>query len=290
MTENETLERKMQYSLSITAAVTVLLFLAACGGKTAGTPLSAVTGPCENADNVSYVKGAVHCLAIKTFASSDGAAKTLVVVLHGDLSRGGGGDYIFPVAERASQYGAIGVAMMRPGYTGGGRRSSGTPSRSQHRWDVYRGEEIDSIATAVAALKKHHAVERVVMVGHSGGALISGVMLGRAAPLVDAALLVSCPCDDIAEWRSRKNRRPLLNAESPIHYLSSVPKAARIFALTGDRDDNTTPDLAQKYVEEAKRLGLDASFILLRDAGHGFRRIGGQTDFRRSLKQAIGAG
>ena len=280
----------MKISLSITAAVTALLFLAACGGKTAGTLSSAAAGPCENADNVSYVKGAAHCLAVKTFASSDGVAKTLVVVLHGDLSRGGDADYIFPVAESASEYGAVGVAMMRPGYTGDGRRSSGTPSRSQNRWDVYRGEEVDSIAAAVAALKKHHGAERVVMVGHSGGAVISGVMLGRAAPLVDAALLVSCPCDDIAAWRARKNRRPLQNAESPIDYLPSVPKAARIFALTGDRDTNTTPDLAQKYVEEAKRLGLDASFILLRDAGHGFRRIGGQTDFHTSLKQAIGAG
>ena len=172
----------MKISLSITAAVTALLFLAACGGKTAGTLSSAAAGPCENADNVSYVKGAAHCLAVKTFASSDGVAKTLVVVLHGDLSRGGDADYIFPVAESASEYGAVGVAMMRPGYTGDGRRSSGTPSRSQNRWDVYRGEEVDSIAAAVAALKKHHGAERVVMVGHSGGAVISGVMLGRAAP------------------------------------------------------------------------------------------------------------
>ena len=280
----------MKDSLLAAAALAALLFLAACGAQTGGSPSAASAGPCASPDNVNYVKGAAHCLAIETFASSGKAAKTLVVVLHGDLSRGGDADYIFPVAEKASEYGAVGVAMMRPGYTGDGRRSSGAPSRSQNRWEVYRGKEIDSIAAAVAALKTHHGAERVVMVGHSGGALISGVMLGRAAPLVDAALLVSCPCDSIAEWRARQNRRPLPNAESPIDYLPSTPKSARIFALTGERDSNTTPDLAQDYVEEARRLGLDASFVLLPGAGHGFRGIGGQADFHHSLKQAIGSG
>ena len=279
----------MKDSFLTAAALAALLFLAACGGKTGGNPSAASAGPCASPDNVNYVKGSAHCLAVKTFASSNSAAKTLVVVLHGDLSRGGDADYILPVAEKASEYGAIGVAMMRPGYTGDGRRSSGTPTRSQNRREVYRGAEIDSIAAAVATLKKHHAAERVVMVGHSGGALISGVMLGRAASLVDAALLVSCPCDDIAVWRAKKNRKPLPNAESPIDYLPSTPKSARIFALTGAQDTNTTPDLAQRYVEEAKQLGLDASFILLRNAGHGFRKIGGQPDFHSSLKRAIAA-
>ena len=271
------------------AALSALLFLTACGGTTVGNPSDASAGPCASPDNVNYVRGTVHCLAVKTFASSNSAAKTLVVVLHGDLSGGGVADYIFPVAEKASEYGATGVAMMRPGYTGDGRQSSGTPTRSQNRWVRYHGKEIDSIAAAVATLKKHHAAERVVMVGHSGGALISGVMLGRAAPLVDAALLVSCVCVDTAEWVSRGKRKPLWNAESPIDYLPSTPKSARIFALTGVRDSVTPTDMAHRYVEEAKRQGLDASFILLSKAGHGFKNIGGQPDFHSALKRAIAA-
>ena len=39
--------------------------------------------------------------------------------------------------------------------------------------------------SAVVGLKKRHDVNRVVMVGHSGGVVISEVMLGRAAPLAD---------------------------------------------------------------------------------------------------------
>mgnify|MGYP003389371873 FL=1 len=77
------------------------------------------------------------------------------------------------------------------------------------------------MAAAVANLKKHHGVASVVMVGHSGGAAISGVILGRSAPLVDAVLLVSCPCD-VPKWRDARDRKPLENAESPVDYLKSV--------------------------------------------------------------------
>ena len=252
------------------------------------TPASA-SGRCEAPHNLSRVSGTIHCLAIKTYARADGSAKTLAVVLHGDLSRGGDADYIFPVAERAASLGAMGVAMMRPGYRGDGRQSSGVASRSQGRWERYTADDIGSIAAAVAALKKHHRAERVVMVDHSGGALISGVMIGRAAPLVDAAVLIACP-GDVVRWRWMGNRKQLPNAESPHDYLSSAPKSSRIFAVTGENDRNTMPSLAQKYVQEAKAMGLEAKFVALPDAGHGFRRIGQRDAFHAVLRQAIDPG
>ena len=127
------------------------------------------------------------------------------------------------------------------------------------------------------------------MVGHSGGALISGVMIGRAAPLVDAAVLIACPCD-VVGWRWMGNRKQLPNAESPNGYLSSAPKSSRIFAVAGENDRNTMPSLAQKYVQEAKAMGLEAKFVALPDAGHGFRRIGQRDAFHAVLRQAIDPG
>ena len=162
--------------------------------------------------------------------------------------------------------------MARPGYTLDGRTSSGVATRDQARFYRYGSEEIDSIAAAVAALKKHHRAERVVMVGHSGGAVISGVMLGRTAPLVDAAILVACPCD-VARWRHLNDYRPLVNAESPVDYLRAVPKTAKIYAVTGECDRNTWPVLAEDYVEKARGMGLDATFFLVERAGHGFSRL-----------------
>ena len=244
---------------------------------------------CASPDNIKSVSGAAHCLQIETHRPPGGATKTLAVVLHGDLSRGADADYIRPVAESAAAHGAIGVAMARPGYALDGRTSTGVATRDQGHWYKYRAEEIDSIAAAVAALQKHHKAERVVMVGHSGGAVVSGVMLGRAAPLVDAVILVACPCD-VKKWRWLRDWKPLVNAESPIDYLSGVPKSSKIFAVTGGDDRNTVPVLARDYVKKAKELGLDATFFEVEGARHGFRRLGQSDGFDSALKQAINPG
>ena len=163
-------------------------------------PLSTRAETCPSPDNTNWVSGADHCLAIKTYLPAGDASHVLMVVLHGDLSSGGPADDSLDFAKTAAEAGAVGVAMARPGYMIDGRESSGIPTRNQDREDRFKPAEIDSIAHAVAALKAHHKAERVVMFGHSGGAIISGVILGRSAPLVDAVILLSCPCN-YADWR-----------------------------------------------------------------------------------------
>lgn len=274
--------------LATTITVICLLSLTGCRVDSVGSGSSVVSsaGFCEKADNLNWVPGKNLCFAIKTLSPASGSTKTLVVALHGSLSRGGDADYIIRVARRAARYGAIGVAMARPGYTLDGRTSSGVATRDQHRDERYTADEISSIGVAVASLKKHHGAERVVMVGHSGGAIISAVILGGFAPLVDVAILVSSPFD-IPDWLYSQGRKPFANAESPSDYLSLVPKSSKIFAFTGERDTNTRPELAQDYVNKARGMGIEAKFFMIERAGHGFNRIGRSGEFKKSLRQAI---
>ncbi len=58
-----------------------------------------------------------------------------------------------PVAVRAAAYGAIGVAMARPGHTLDGRTSSGEATREQSRDDIHATQEINSIAAAVVSCR-----------------------------------------------------------------------------------------------------------------------------------------
>lgn len=44
---------------------------------------------CESPENLNRGYRSAFCLAIKTCSPTGGSMKTLVVVLHGDLSRGG---------------------------------------------------------------------------------------------------------------------------------------------------------------------------------------------------------
>ena len=80
-------------------------------------PADARTG--KDPDDVTFVPGKPHCLAIKTFEGASGAG-TLFVILHGNLARGGPADYILAVAETIAARGVPAAAMMRPGYPGDG--------------------------------------------------------------------------------------------------------------------------------------------------------------------------
>ena len=109
---------------------------------------------CASPDNVTSVSGTGHCLQIKTYTPPDGSVGTLAVVLHGALSRGGDADYIIGTARISATYGAVGVAMARPGYTLDGRTSTGVATRDKHPWHWHRADEIDSIAAAVAGAQE----------------------------------------------------------------------------------------------------------------------------------------
>ncbi|MBT3658287.1 MAG: hypothetical protein HOB37_01620 [Rhodospirillaceae bacterium] len=136
--------------------IRIVAFLAALALITAGT---AHAGTCDAPDNIMSVSGTDHCLQI----------------------------------EAAAARGAVGIAMMRPGYTGDGRTSSGLASRDQNRDQIYSAAEFDSVGAAVAALKAHHKAGRVVMIGHSGGAANAGVLLGSRPDIVDAVILIRAP-------------------------------------------------------------------------------------------------
>lgn len=254
--------------LHMKSLVTIILSL---GLLTACQTTASTSENCPTGDIKNWVKGSQNCFALETFMPATTAPSTLVVVLHGDLSRGGPADYTFSIAEDAATEGAIGVAMMRPGYSGGGKTSSGNATRRQDRDSRYNGAENDDIAAAVAALKRRHNVSRVVMFGHSGGAAISGVMAGRAAPLIDGLILLACPCD-VPAWRDYNDRSAYLGAESPVDYVQKLPKSAKVIAITGDNDSNTQPYLAKDYVKRAKASGIDATYIEVPAAGHNYRR------------------
>lgn len=254
----------------------------------AGQSVPAKSGDCQPADMVSYVGGDGECLAIQTFLPANAQeAKVLVVALHGDLSRGGGAEYFFPVAERAAEMGAVGVAMMRPGYSGDGRRSTGTASRDENRDQIYTPDEMDAIAEAVQSLKEHYGVEEVALIGHSGGAVMSGVILGRHPGLVQRALLLSCPCD-IPTWRNLRGRQPLIRAESPHDYLDEISPGTVVRLVTGSRDTNTFPVLSRDYAKDAQNRGLDAVFIEVEGASHSFSStLGDSEGFSRALEEIV---
>jgi len=218
------------------------------------------------ADNLTRVKGADECLVIKTFGAAEDA-KTLIIFIHGDGSGGGASDYLYSRAERYGKNGVVAVGLIRPGYYDKQDNwSSGSSYRGQG--DGYRPEIVASVADAVKNLKAFHKADRVILVGHSGGAAISGVILGRFPGLAGAAVLAACPCH-VADWRiMRRGQNTWTRSQSPHAFVDAIPAGTRVIAVTGAGDSNTRPVIAEAYIESLKKRGVDARFVEVPGAGH----------------------
>jgi pimeloyl-ACP methyl ester carboxylesterase len=121
------------------------------------------------------------------------------------------------------------------------------------------------MADAVRRVRERHGASRVILLGHSGGAATSALILGRKPGVANAAVLVACPCN-IGEWR--RGRRAWTRSESPHEWAAKVPPRARVIAITGAEDSNTKPELARDYVALLTKRGVDARLVVVPDAEH----------------------
>lgn len=264
--------------MNLTKCLTVIATLMCLLSLT--TSVVSASAPCEKEDNLNWVAGENLCLAIKTFVHDEEAARPVLrVFLHGDNSRGGPSDYMYRYAANYAA-GVVSVAMLRPDhYDREGRRS--TPKTYGRRnWETE--ESIDAVAAAVRKLKRHHKASRVVMIGHSGGASIAAVMLGRHPGVADAALLAGCACDKEAKrmMRGRKYRSEDIN---PIDYVDKIPLSAKVIAITGSRDTTNPAELCRPYIRHLKERGVSARLDIAKGAKHGFRRLGRSTAYQVGL-------
>ena len=154
--------------MKLLPAVAVLtLSIASMASSFRALPAQAET--CTDPDNVTYVQGSDHCLAIQTYWAG-GNPDTLAVYIHGDVPSGRPVDFVFGIAKAVAIRGANAVVLIRPGFRGAGRKSSGMPTHSRYAFERYTLPEIESMGDALARLKAHHRAKRLVLMGSSGGA------------------------------------------------------------------------------------------------------------------------
>ena len=159
--------------MKLLPAVAVLTLLTAAMAS-AFRALPAQAETCTEPDNVTYVQGSDHCLAIQTYWAG-GNPDTLAVYIHGDVPSGRPVDFVFGIARAVALRGANAVVLIRPGFRGAGRKSSGMPTHSRYAFERYTLPEIESMGDALARLKAHHRAKRLVLMGSSGGALDTAV-------------------------------------------------------------------------------------------------------------------
>jgi pimeloyl-ACP methyl ester carboxylesterase len=229
----------------------------------------ALAAPCEHEDFATKVTGDHECIVMRRFGASDaGGGRSMLIWLHGDVSSGGPAVYHFRAAEKAAgdfaSAGVLSIALVRPGYGDADGNVSG--GNNYGRSDQYTAENIAEIGAAIRHLREHYKPDRVVIIGHSGGAATAAVLLGMQPDLAEGTLLVSCPCD-LGAWRI--GRRPWTRSEDPMRWVAKAKPPTKVVAVTGSRDDNTSPQLAKTFVAALKVRGVDARFEEVEGATHG---------------------
>jgi len=203
----------------------------------------------------------------------------LVVVLHGDLL--GVRDippttyhYVFAQQAAVKMDDLVVAAILRPGY----RDASGEHSEGERgltTGDNYTPEVVDAVAQIIDHLNTQFHPVRTVLAGHSGGAAITGDLLGRWPSQVNAGFLVSCPCDLMA-WRKHmqqmQSNNPIwsapVNSLSPIDLASKVLPSVHVRLLVGSKDAVAPPELSQHYAEVLRNHGGDVTVTVVPGLEH----------------------
>lgn len=202
------------------------------------------------------------------------ATPVLVVVVHGG-SPAHQPDYQYKLAQQVAQAttDVVAVGVLRLGYVDpAGHRSPGW--RGLTTGDNYTPAAVEALAATVRALRRRYQARRVVLVGHSGGAVLVGDVLGHDPVLADAAVLAACPCNVRAfrQHMARRQRNPLwwqpVPLLSPQDVVGGVRPGLRVSVVTGLADPVALPVYSQRYVAALRARRVAARLLELPGQGH----------------------
>jgi pimeloyl-ACP methyl ester carboxylesterase len=255
-------------ALAVYATAIVTYYFAGQERHTASDPAA-----CDSGASDQWVRGGRDCLHIRIYRGAAAVANPdLFVVLHGDL---GGPGYQYAAARKLAQVSdsVIAVGMLRPGYTDdSGNRSSGV----EGRWvgDNYTTPVVDAIAAAIDTLRRTLKPGHVILVGHSGGAAITADLIGRHPRLVDAAVLVSCPCELSAFRRHMFDvqHQPIwwmpVHSLSPMDLAGEVDPSTMVTVIVGGSDNLAPPAFSRAYAARLEERHVPVKLIEIPGAPH----------------------
>lgn len=225
-------------------------------------------------DNVTRAGGGGICLAIDSFTPPGTAADApIVVYLHGMSADGvvnltkGAINLLDWLKNIGRENKVTTVFLQRPGFSSTLGKSEGFEGRQEkgiYNWTTH--EHLAYISWALESLRQANPNRPILLVGHSAGALLTGLITAHYSQLVDAAVLSACPCD-LRAIRRIPAAHPL--SPDPFRDYKLIPDSMPVIALTGDKDVDTPPEQGRGFIELLQKNGSrNASFILVPGHSH----------------------
>jgi len=231
---------------------------------------------CSKADNWSWVSTNLGCMHIKSYKNDKlSAHPNLVFVLHGDAPNNLPG-YQYRMAFNIAMLNenTVAVGVLRPGYTDPENFSS-DGDRGNCSGDNYTRDRVDAIAQLIQKLQAQYHPSKTILLGHSGGAAISANVASLYPNLLNATVLVACPCD-VPAWRTyMSSKQPAIaawteNVESisPQSLVDSINPNNKIILISGDHDEVVPMDFSVKYYRALQQKHKQTEFIRIPYESH----------------------
>ena len=247
---------------------------------------ASLAGKCEKEDFENFVSSNKGCIGIQPLQEIDKSKSKLVVFMHGDYSQKDSEraklrrEWYMEFSESINAHSSNFFHLARPGYrTENGNRSDGGDKKGTDRGDNYIWKrDIQPVGFAIQQLKDTYNPEQLIVIGHSGGAATTGILIGRFPDLIDEAILLACPCV-VKEWRrhrvtqrgripNSKNTWP--RSDSPHKHVNAISADTNVHIVIGEKDNNTLPKFSKKYLTLLNKKNKDVSAYLyvIKDADH----------------------
>lgn len=234
---------------------------------------------CARLPNTAWVehKYGSECIRYYPSRAIDGA-KEAIFFFHGDMPVGSAPSAypnnakgLMALAEsRARTYRIPFIFVARPGTFG----SSGRHAERR------RPKEFYSMNAAVDSIKAKHNIDKVVLVGQSGGATTVGALLTLGRTDVSCAVGGSggyavFELAEVKRWKAGSRSQRGMDSTGwsdsydVIEYVREIkPDPRRRIFIVGDpKDRNTVFDLQKKFAERVRDAGHDVHLVEVRGTG-----------------------
>lgn len=192
-------------------------------------------------------------------------------------------------ARQAKRAGVPVIFVARPGTYG----SSGNHNERR------RAREYLAMNAALDTIRQRYAVQRFIVVGHSGGATIAGALLTLGRTDIECAVLTSGAFDLVERLRRRASARgrpapadATLRRRAyvdPLHHVGGIaPDPQRRIYVIGNPRDSVTPfDLQRKFAQAIAEAGHHVELIEAPAHPPGYHNLKGGIGFRMATACAV---
>ena len=257
-----------------------------------GLLLSGNSIACDKEDFIKYVSaGKNKCIAILNLGKIEKGKKNLIVFLHGD----GSPNSPTPGIPRKSQirfakelindnnniflFARPGYFIRERGSSEEDRYSFGPRNAIKSTIVNYDWKNFQILAPALQNLRKYYKPEKLILIGHSGGAYQGGTIHGKVPGLVDINILISCPCDweirkklsNGKKWETKSQLKKLKKYSPSFNYEDIDIESLNVL-IVGKDDKNTAPGVSEYYYDLLKKKKLQVKLHII-DGGHGLRSM-----------------